>query len=70
LHKLTASSPGFSTEERLLQYDQDAIIDLVLKRGTARGALPAAANETAAPGADLRKTPRPKHSVDEEDPYQ
>jgi serine/threonine-protein kinase len=72
LHKLTASSPGFSTEERLLQYDQDAIIDLVLKRGpAARGGPPAAANEgAAAPGADLKKTPRPKHSVDEEDPYQ
>jgi serine/threonine-protein kinase len=71
LHKLTASAPGFTTEERLLQYDQDAIIDLVLKRGAARPGQPAAAGDPAsAPGADLKRAPRPKHSVDEEDPYQ
>jgi hypothetical protein len=71
LHKLTASAPGFTTEERLLQYDQDAIIDLVLKRGVGRPGPPAAAvDPAAAPGTDLKKTTRPKHSVDEEDPYQ
>jgi serine/threonine-protein kinase len=71
VHKLTASAPGYATEERLLQFDEDGIIDLVLKRGRARPAAPGATNDEApAPGGDLKKVRHPTRSLDEEDPYQ
>jgi len=72
-HKVSASAPGYLSEERLLQYDEDTTVDLVLKHVSARAAGPSAAAVTAganpAPGSDLKKAPRSKHAIDEEDPY-
>jgi eukaryotic-like serine/threonine-protein kinase len=67
VHKLAASAPGYASEERLLQYDEDAIVDLVLKRATLRGA---AVSSAPVPGSDLKRAPRSKGTIDEEDPYQ
>jgi eukaryotic-like serine/threonine-protein kinase len=68
LHNLSVSAPGYASEERLIEYNQDASIEVVLKR--AAGKLGAAPNEMpAGAGSDLKKAPRPKHSIDEEDPY-
>jgi hypothetical protein len=65
---LTASAPGYVTENRTLTYERDAIIDLMLKRAAAQPAMPAP-QAAPAPGTDLRKAPRAKTSIDEEDPY-
>jgi eukaryotic-like serine/threonine-protein kinase len=68
LHNLTVSAPGYASEERLIEYNQDASIEIVLKRPV--GKLGAGPNEMpAGAGSDLKKAPRPKHSIDEEDPY-
>jgi hypothetical protein len=72
-HKLVASAPGFTSEERTIAFDQDAAIDLVLKRATGHAATqpaPPANPANPAPGSDLKKAPRAKTSIDEEDPYQ
>ncbi len=72
-HKLTASAPGYVAEERWIQFGEDTTIELALKHTSARSPSPPPAAVTAAappaPGSDLRKAPRSKHSIDEEDPY-
>jgi len=66
-HTLGARAPGYASEERLLEYTEDATINLVLKRLPPRGGQPGVA---PAPGSELKKAPRPKATIDEEDPYQ
>jgi len=73
VHRLVASAPGYVSEERTVVYDQDATIEMVLKKAAARIVGPtgsANASTTPAPGSDLKKAPHSKASIDEQDPYQ
>jgi serine/threonine-protein kinase len=76
VHRLTVSAPGYVTEERNLSLERDAIVDLMLKRAAPPPAMPpllrampANAAAAPAPGSDLKRLPRAKTSIDEEDPY-
>ncbi len=72
VHRLTASAPGYVSEERSVVYDQDTAIEIELKKAIGRSFAPsgpANLGTPPVPGADLKKAPRSKASIDEEDPY-
>ncbi len=84
LHRVSASAPGFVTEDRMVAFDKDVSLDLSLQRAAVHGppvapppvAAPSASAATGAkPGDDLGAGtnipvgPRPKHTIDEKDPY-
>jgi serine/threonine protein kinase len=65
MHKITATSHGYVTEERIVQFDRDTSVDISLKRESSS---PRSASSAAA-GTDLQKEMKPKHPIDEKDPY-
>jgi hypothetical protein len=67
-HKISVSAPGYAPEQRLVAYDRDVVVDISLKK--ASGVAPTGSG-TVDPGTYLKPAPtKPKHAIDEKDPYQ
>mgnify|MGYP000173198840 CR=1 FL=1 len=76
-HKVAAQLQGYTTEERLVSYDHDVVVEMNLKKFGAPvtnnyPTLPTAPTSSAVdPGTDLKNpTQKPKHTIDDKDPYQ
>ncbi len=76
-HKISAQAPGYQSDERLVSYDHDIVIELSLKKaGNAMTWTPPVTNTPPTssgtdPGTNLvAPTAKPKHNIDDKDPYQ
>jgi len=76
-HQLVVSEDGFATETRPITLDRDSRLEIALHPTFAHtgpiGAVvpPALSGSGATPaGSDLQVGPKPKHNIDEKDPYQ
>lgn len=74
-HKVSAQLQGYATEERLVSYDHDVVVEMNLKKAGApsgNGAFVAPTTSSGVdPGTDLKNpTKQPKHTIDDKDPYQ
>jgi serine/threonine-protein kinase len=75
-HRVEASAPGYRTDARVVVFDRDVDLLLPLAREVAAPATSApsvsagaAAHGRETPGTDLKAAPKPKHTIDEKDPY-
>jgi len=73
-HDVYVSADGFVPETRTIGFDRDVRLELALKPATtvAGHAIPtvtAPASNSSGAGSDLRVQQRPKHNIDDKDPY-
>jgi hypothetical protein len=73
-HDVVVSADGYVPETRTIGFDRDVRLELALKPANTIGhfpvgtAVPQASNSAGA-GTDLRVQQRPKHNIDDKDPY-
>jgi serine/threonine-protein kinase len=72
-HEVVVSADGFVTETRTIGFDRDVRLELALKPTPANGHVTfpvttAAASNSGGAGTDLH-VQRPKHNIDDKDPY-
>jgi hypothetical protein len=69
-HEIVASADGYSTETRAIGFDRDVRVELSLRPVALGGRVTTSAPATSggSAGSDLQVT-RPKHNIDEKDPY-
>ncbi len=76
-HKVAAQLQGYATDERLVSYDHDVVVEMNLKKlgaGVSNNVNTNTGAPTSTgvdPGTDLKSpTSKPKHTIDDKDPYQ
>ena len=67
-HVLRVTAPGYTAEERMLVFDRSVDVSVALIPVTLGSGVPAPTGTDTA-GGDLKKDPKPKHTIDEKDPY-
>jgi serine/threonine-protein kinase len=67
-HKVRATAPGFLPEERTIAFDRDTALEIAL-RPVPPGTTPPPVETQPGMGVDIKRDTRPKHSIDEKDPY-
>lgn len=70
-HKIRATAPGYFPEERAIAFDRDTSIEIALKPVPAGTYVPPTQPQPTdtGMGVDIKRDPRPKHTIDEKDPY-
>ena len=70
-HRVTASAPGFVSEDRALQLRRDVHLELALRaEGAGRPPIKHAASAAPAAGPTPNRTTRPANPIDTRDPYE
>lgn len=67
-HTVRATAPGYFPEERTIAFDRDTSLEIAL-HAVPPGAVAAPVDTQPGMGVDIKTGTRPKHAIDEKDPY-